>query len=592
MSAVFWGDQSQQELEGLSRDCVIRTANGGEFRDVSASTMDALLGYCYSNKLCLNENNVTEILATADMLLMDEARNQCLHYLLRNLRIENCLGIASLVQWYHCPSFSKAVLSYVREHFDQVWRTSDEFPVVTESLLVELLSSNELNVHDEVDLLHAIVRWSSARNAFAGGAGATMSRLLQSFRVGLCDSLALEDFWRSHPTLARSRAFSQVVWEPQQQGPCLCSPSPLLLVQCAARRSSPGAADAVPTFDGYSDSNNTNAADAAAAKRRTSFPQLECERCGSARNPERWLPRMPYQMLFLVGGWSEGRERDMIETYDSRAGRWLMNHMQGFKPRAYHGVTLMQNRLYVVGGMRDTEYLRSCDYFDIKRCTWETCSSMNVARGYVSVVSLGGYVYAIGGRNAAERTASVERYDPCVNQWKPVCPMNKRRSDGAACVFRGKIYVSGGFDGEKVLRSVEMYSPSHERWYLVRSLPSPRCSHQMAVVGDRMYIIGGYDGRRRLSTVMCAGDEGSLFWRLVCPMRIGRSTFAAVLFDGELYVIGGFDGVGTTAEVERYCPSSDSWQPVVPLNEAVSAMAACTLKGLAISRRFSAGAER
>ncbi|XP_075743924.1 kelch-like protein 17 [Rhipicephalus microplus] len=219
MSAVFWGDQSQQELEGLTHDCVIRTANGGEFRvhrgflgasspvlqalfsvnqggrcdvllqDVSASAMDALLGYCYSNKLCLNENNVTEILATADMLLMDEARNQCLHYLLRNLRIENCLGIASLVQWYHCPNFSKAVLSYVREHFDQVWRTSDEFPVVTESLLVELLSSNELNVHDEVDLLHAIVRWSSARNAFAGGSGATMSRLLQSFRVGLCDSL-------------------------------------------------------------------------------------------------------------------------------------------------------------------------------------------------------------------------------------------------------------------------------------------------------------------------------------------------------------------------------------------------------------------
>ncbi|KAL3212692.1 hypothetical protein MRX96_035826 [Rhipicephalus microplus] len=75
-------------------------------------------------------------------------------------------------------------------------------------------------------------------------------------------------------------------------------------------------------------------------------------------------------------------------------------------------------------------------------------------------------------------------------------------------------------------------------------------------------------------------------------MRIGRSTFAAALFDGELYVIGGFDGVGTTTEVERYCPSSDSWQPVVPLNEAVSAMAACTLKGLAISRRFSAGAER
>ncbi|KAL1483951.1 hypothetical protein MTO96_050147, partial [Rhipicephalus appendiculatus] len=49
---------------------------------------------------------------------------------------------------------------------------------------------------------------------------------------------------------------------------------------------------------------------------------------------------------------------------------------------------------------------------------------------------------------------------------------------------------------------------------------------------------------------------------------------------------------GTTAEVERYSPSSDSWRSMVPLNEAVSAMAAGTVKGLAVSRRLSACAER
>ncbi|KAH7956418.1 hypothetical protein HPB52_009257 [Rhipicephalus sanguineus] len=606
MSAAFTSDQPQREISSLSGDCVIRTVDGGEFRahrgflcalspvfqalfsveyggrcdvmlqNVTASTMGALLGFYYSNKLGLNEDNVTEILATADMLLMDQVRNLCLHYMLRNMDTENCLGMAALAQWYHFPNFNRAV-----------WRTSDEFRDVSEALLVELLSSNELNVRDEVDLLHAIVRWSSARNSSAAEAGAALSRLLQSVRVGLCESLALEHFCRLHPTLACSRAFSEVVWEPQQQGPCLCSPSPLLLVQYAAGRSCPDAPDAAPSFDGYGDGSNTDVAAAAAAKRRASFPQLECERCGAARNPERWLPRMPYEMLFVVGGWSEGRERDAVETYDPRA------------ERAYHGVALVQNRLYVVGGMRETAYLRSCDSFDIKHFTWQSCSSMNVSRGYVSVVALEGYVYAVGGRNAAERTASVERYDPCFNQWTVVSAMNKRRR---------RIYVSGGFDGQRVLNSVEMYTPSRDTWCLVRQLPSPRCSHQMAVLGDRMYVIGGYDGRRRLSTdgvllgyvcgvflapflVMCGGDEGALFWRHASPMRIGRSTFAAALFDGELYVMGGFDGMGTTAEVERYSPSSDSWRPVVPLNEAVSAAAACAVKGLAVSRRLSACAK-
>nr|XP_037270509.1 kelch-like protein 18 [Rhipicephalus microplus] len=570
------------------------SVNNGGRRDirlqgVSSPTMAALLAYCYSSKLSLSADNVTDVLAAADMLLMDEARNQCLHYLLRHMTIENCLGMATLAQWYHCPDFARAVFNYVREHFDQVWRTSDEFPDVPEELLVELLTSNELNVRDETDLLHAIARWSSARNDTADEACADLSRLLQSVRVGLCSAAALEDFGRSHPTLACSRAYKEAVLKAQQRGPCLCAPNPRLLVQLATRRSSHAQATA-PSVEGHGDGNNVAAT--AAPRRPASLPQRQCESCGAARNPERWLPRMPYQMLFVMGGWSEGQERDTIETYDPRAGRWLMNQMQGFKPRAYHGVALLRNRLYVVGGMRGASYLRFCDCFDIESCTWQSCSSMNIARGYVSTVAMED-LRVRRRRPQRERTASVERYSPRFNQWTLVCAMRKRRSDGAACAFKGRIYVTGGFNGQKVLTSVEVYTPSHDTWCLVKQLPNPRCSHQMAVLGGRIYVFGGYDGRRRLSSVVCSGDEEEpLVWRHVSPMRVARSTFAAALFDGELYVIGGFDGMGITAEVECYNPSSDSWRPMVPLNEAVSAMAACTVRGLNVCRRFSASAER
>ncbi|XP_075743922.1 kelch-like protein 10 [Rhipicephalus microplus] len=360
----IFANELSLSLEGvsLSRDCVIRTDDGGEFRahrgflcssspvfqalfsvnnggrrdirlqGVSSPTMAALLAYCYSSKLSLSADNVTDVLAAADMLLMDEARNQCLHYLLRHMTIENCLGMATLAQWYHCPDFTRAVFNYVREHFDQVWRTSDEFPDVPEELLVELLTSNELNVRDETDLLHAIARWSSARNDTADEACADLSRLLQSVRVGLCRAAALEDFGRSHPTLACSRAYKEAVLKAQQRGPCLCAPNPRLLVQLATRRSSHVQATA-PSVEGHGDGNNANVAATAAPRRPASLPQRQCESCGAARNPERWLPRMPYQMLFVMGGWSEGQERDTIETYDPRAGRWLVNQMQGFKPR-------------------------------------------------------------------------------------------------------------------------------------------------------------------------------------------------------------------------------------------------------------------
>ena len=51
-------------------------------------------------------------------------------------------------------------------------------------------------------------------------------------------------------------------------------------------------------------------------------------RCGPwAVNPlERssWLSyRVPHEILFAIGGWSGGSPTNFIETYDTRADRWV-----------------------------------------------------------------------------------------------------------------------------------------------------------------------------------------------------------------------------------------------------------------------------
>jgi len=39
--------------------------------------------------------------------------------------------------------------------------------------------------------------------------------------------------------------------------------------------------------------------------------------------PEIARPRVPHEMLFAIGGWSEGNPTSFIETYDTRADRWI-----------------------------------------------------------------------------------------------------------------------------------------------------------------------------------------------------------------------------------------------------------------------------
>jgi hypothetical protein len=52
-------------------------------------------------------------------------------------------------------------------------------------------------------------------------------------------------------------------------------------------------------------------------------------------------PRVPYEILFVIGGWSGGTPTDIIETYDARAGRWLVCRPPGSGKPIYLVITIM-----------------------------------------------------------------------------------------------------------------------------------------------------------------------------------------------------------------------------------------------------------
>ena len=92
-----------------------------------------------------------------------------------------------------------------------------------------------------------------------------------------------------------------------------------------------------------------------------------------------------------------------------------------FVKRAYHGVGLINQVVYIFGGFNrcgDHGYYSSDTFaFNVLAQDWNAKSNMNEKRCYVSSAELGGYLYAIGGFNGTERLKSAERYDPKTNQW-------------------------------------------------------------------------------------------------------------------------------------------------------------------------------
>lgn len=63
--------------------------------------------------------------------------------------------------------------------------------------------------------------------------------------------------------------------------------------------------------------------------------------------------RLPRDVMFAIGGWTDGSATALIEAYDYHANRWVsLTDMSGICPHAYHGMVVVGTRLYIIGRRR------------------------------------------------------------------------------------------------------------------------------------------------------------------------------------------------------------------------------------------------
>ena len=149
------------------------------------------------------------------------------------------------------------------------------------------------------------------------------------------------------------------------------------------------------------------------------------------------------QVIFAVGGWSGGSPTNVIESYDTRADRWVLVETADTGPRAYHGCATVNSKVYVIGGFDGMDYFNTCRCYDPLEKSWSEVSPMNARRCYVSVTVLNGYIYAMGGFDGQNRQNTAEKYQPAINQWSLIAPMNHQRSDASACSANGNYIYQG-----------------------------------------------------------------------------------------------------------------------------------------------------
>ncbi|XP_053320281.1 kelch-like protein 10 isoform X1 [Spea bombifrons] len=469
---------------------------------ISPDMMELIIEYAYTRRVPVTTCNVEQLLVAADQFNIMGIVRECCAFLTSHLSFDNCIGICSLTEIYYCPELCQKAFVFILHNFENIFKTSEEFLELSVMKLSYMIERDELNINKENVVFEAILKWidhdPEKRNQY-------ISVLLPKVRLGLIQIAYFLNNVKNNIYV-------------KDREDC----KPIII----------NAFEAIFHFNmsGRSSSN--------------------------FRNPL-CRPRLPYNILFAIGGWSGRSPTSTIETYDSRAAQWVHVMCDEEHPRAYHGVVYLKGFIYIVGGFDGLHYFNSVKRFDPVKKLWEQVAPMHSKRCYVSVTVLQNLIYAMGGFDGYVRLNTAEQYQPETNQWTLIAPMIEQRSDASATTLSGKIYICGGFNGNECLFSAEVYNPKTDQWTMV----------------------GGFDGTNRLCSAECYSPVSNT-WLPLPSMLSCRSNFGIEVVDDLIYVIGGFNGFTTTFKVEYYDEKTREWYDAKDMSIYRSALSCCVVPGL------------
>lgn len=205
---------------------------------------------------------------------------------------------------------------------------------------------------------------------------------------------------------------------------------------------------------------------------------------------------------------------------------------------------VLDNTIYIAGGIGLFHVLDSCEAYDIKARNWTNCAPLPRPLHHVAMAADDQQVYASGGYIALpfeqDQDATLFSYNPQADAWMEIAKLPHPIGQHAMVHNMGKLFLIGGQHGSKELDTIWSYDLNKKKWIELAPMPTPRHSHAIALDGDKLYVTGGRSaalGSEIKSVEAYNFAENS--WKTLSAMPTGRAGHGAFVRDGKLHVFGG-----------------------------------------------------
>lgn len=251
----------------------------------------------------------------------------------------------------------------------------------------------------------------------------------------------------------------------------------------------------------------------------------------------------------------------------------------------------VNDTVYVMGGMTLRKTLADVGAYDPATKIWNSRRAIPTSRLLAASAVHGKDLYVIGGRNERGVLSTVERYITTEDKWARCALMPTARWSLMASESGDRIYAFGGISGtgnsRRALDVVEVYDPNTDSWQTIGRMPEPRQGAAVAAVNGLIYIISGKIASyvetpasdQIITEDVDCFDPKTKTWTRAQDIPTGRVGAKAVVYKGEIYVVGGIaKGGGFPVQVDVFDPRSNQWSDGPRLSSGRSAHM-CALAG-------------
>jgi len=209
---------------------------------------------------------------------------------------------------------------------------------------------------------------------------------------------------------------------------------------------------------------------------------------------------------------------------------------------------------------------------------WSALPAMPTARSRLAVAQMGQRIYALGGEGADGQTLDlIEVFDLRQQQWHPGPTLPEPLANAAATFAGDRIVVAGGSalggeEGLVVTVSDRLYllDPEGDAWQRGGVLPVSLAGASLVSLGDSVYLIGGWDGTAMHDEVwqLPLADletAAASDWTTVTRLPVAAAFLGATVVEGEIVVVGGYDGKRELADAAAYAVRFNIWRRLPPL---------------------------